>query len=134
MIGNTDFALGALHNAELLGDEDRRLHAGRLRLRFLRRRERALRDGRSAAVDSSACAIACIADTACRRRRIRRSFALFNAKKDSIYALYRDPIGKLLPAGRRRRNAQVLRRFLQDDQRSAIAKGEIMDECLGKWK
>ena len=28
---------------------------------------------------------------------IPKVFALFNAKKDSIYALYHDPIGKLLP-------------------------------------
>ena len=89
----------------------------RARLRFLGRGERALRHGpiRSCRSHGARPAVPRVLRAA---GEFPKVFALFNAKKDSIYALYRDPIGKLLPADVTKRDAQVFRRLLQDDQQS----------------
>jgi len=95
MIGNTDFAMSALHNVELIqlanGDYLPVIHDFDF----------------SGAVNARYATVAPQLHMASVRDRMYRGFcvpneeypkvfALFNAKKDSIYALYRDPLGKLL--------------------------------------
>src|SRR5262249_49778717 len=97
MIGNTDWSVTALHNVEIMqlqsnGDywpviydfdfsgavnaryaiPDERLHIRNVRQRLYRGY--------------------CVKDP----EAYPKVYAQFNAKKDSIYALYRDPLGKLL--------------------------------------
>jgi hypothetical protein len=58
-------------------------------------------------------------------------FELFRAKKDSIYALYKDSIGQLLKGDRGKETLEYFDEFYKviDDQRQA--KREIIDRCLG---
>ena len=80
---------------------------------------------------SHACASGSIAATACRTRSIPKAFALFNAKKDSIYGLYRDQIGKLLPPKIVEETLEVLRRVLQDHQQSTSVEAKHHRGMLG---
>ena len=116
----------------MLGTRHGRLHPDRLRLRFLRRGERAVRHRRSRRCRSSECAIACIAATACRRTTYPKVVALFNAKKDSIYALYRDPIGKLLPSDVAYETLKYFDEFYRVINDPKALKREIMDECMNE--
>jgi hypothetical protein len=131
LIGNTDFALSALHNAELLGREngdywpivydfdfsgavnaryatpDPRLHIGTVRDRLYR--------GFCVPTETYPPLV-----------------ARFNAQKDAIYALYHDEIGKLL---RPQTVDETLRYFDEfyktiDDPRAL--KSRVIDACLGK--
>lgn len=130
-IGNTDFALSALHNAELLGrangdylpvvydfdfsgavnaryaTPDPRLHIGTVRERLFR--------GYCVPTDE-----------------YTKVFSLFNAKKDSIYALYRDTVGKLLKPDVVRNTLSYYDEFYKTINDPRSAKREIMDACLGK--
>lgn len=130
-IGNTDFALSALHNSELLGRSNGEYwpivydfdFSGAVNARY--------------ATPDPRLHIATV------RERLYRGFcepgdvyaplfARFNGQKDAIYALYRDEIGKLL---RPQTVDETLRYF--DDFYKTIndpreAKSHIMDACLGK--
>jgi hypothetical protein len=57
-------------------------------------------------------------------------FALFKAKKDSIYALYRDPIGKLLPEGTVKDTYSYFDEFYQVINNQKTAGYEIVKVCL----
>jgi hypothetical protein len=131
LIGNTDFALSALHNAELIqmsnGDylpvvydfdfagavnaryatADPRLHLRTVRQRLYRGY--------------------CVPNDA-----YPKSFALFNAKKDSIYALYRDPLGKLLRPGIVDETLQYFDEFYKTIDDPRAAKRDVIDACLGR--
>ena len=130
MIGNTDFSLSALHNAELFAAADGEYwpivydfdFAGAVNAKY-------------ATTDSR------LNLRSVRDRRYRgycvpldiypRVFALFNAKKDSIYALYHDSIGKLMSPND---VAETLRYF--DDFYTTIndpqsVTEDITDSCLG---
>lgn len=131
MIGNTDFALNALHNAELLAtplgeyvavvyDFD---FSGAVNARY--------------AVTDASLSIKRVRD------RLYRGFcvptdaypeaiAKFNAKKDSIYALYSDPIGKLLTPATATETLKYFDEFYRiiNDPRSL--KREVVDACLRK--
>ena len=61
-----------------------------------------------------------------------RVFALFNAKKDAIYALYHDPIGKLLPPGTVDETLKYFDDFYKTINDPKRAKGDILDACLGR--
>jgi hypothetical protein len=131
LIGNTDFALGALHNAELVGlssgeywpvvyDFD---FSGAVNARY--------------ATTDPRLPIHNVRDRLYRGYCVPEGtypkvFAVFDAKKDSIYALYRDTVGKLLRA---KTVNETLRYF--DDFYSTIdtprkSKDAIIDACLGK--
>jgi hypothetical protein len=131
MIGNTDFALGALHNAELLatktGDYMPVVYdfdfAGAVNARYatvapqLPMRSVRIRQYRGFCVPK---------DT------YPKVFAQFNAKKDSIYALYRDALGKLLRPGLADETLKYFDDFYKTINDPRAAKDQIMEQCLGK--
>ncbi|HEY9227376.1 MAG TPA: hypothetical protein VIP11_12055 [Gemmatimonadaceae bacterium] len=131
MIGNTDFALSELHNAELLGlpmgdylpiayDFD---FSGAVNARY-------------ASVDPKL-AVKRVRDRLYRGYCVPNDayapvIALFNAKKDAIYALYSDSLGKLLKPNTVKETLQYFDEFYRiiNDQRAF--KNEVVNACLGK--
>ena len=131
MIGNTDFGISGLHNAELLsmptgdyypvvydfdfsGAVNARYATVDPQLPIKRVRDRLYRGY-------------CVPNDA-----YPEVIAKFNAKKDSIYALYKDPLGKLLDD---RTVSETLGYFddfyrIINDQRSF--KREVIEVCSGK--
>jgi hypothetical protein len=131
LIGNTDFALSALHNSEIVGRSngdyvpivydfdfsgavnaryatpDPRLHLASVRDRLYRGY--------------------CVPDA-----EYPRAFALFNAKKDSIYALYRDTVGKLLRHDTVDETLRYFDEFYKTINDPRAAKSHIIDACMGK--
>jgi len=59
-------------------------------------------------------------------------FALFNAKKDSIYALYHDAVGKLLRPQIVDETLSYFDQFYKTINDPRAAKNDIIDACLGK--
>ena len=57
-------------------------------------------------------------------------FELFRAKRDSIYALYRDPIGRLLDADRATETLEYFDEFYKTINDPRQATREIKDNCL----
>ena len=130
MIGNTDFALGALHNAELFASTNGEYwpivydfdFSGAVNARY-------------ATVDPHL-TIRTVRDRVYRGYCVPLDtyapvFDLFNAKKDSIYALYRDPVGKLLNARDVSETLHYFDDFYQTINDRQSAKSYIMDACLG---
>jgi hypothetical protein len=58
------------------------------------------------------------------------AFELFNAKKDSIYALYRDSLGQLLKGDRVKETLEYFDDFYKTIKDPRVAKHEIKDRCL----
>lgn len=130
LIGNTDFGLSALHNAELLAlpmgefvpvayDFD---FAGAV-------------DARYATVDPRL-AVRRVRDRLYRGYCVPpeiypRVFARFNAQRDSIYALYADAIGKLLGDDTVKETLAYFDEFYKIINDPKTAKSEIIDQCLG---
>jgi hypothetical protein len=132
MIGNTDFAQGALHNVELFIQPDGTVlpvaydfdFAGAVNARYavadesLRLANVRQRLFRGFCVDEASFA---------------KAFELFREKKADIYALYDDPIGKLMDPGTVKETLHYFDDFYKDirDARSAsaVAKG-----CLRRPK
>ena len=131
LIGNTDFALSALHNAELLGRDNGDYwpivydfdFAGAVNARY--------------ATPDPRLRIANV------RQRIYRGFcvppetyapvfARFNEKKDAIYALYHDEIGKLLRPQTVDETLKYYDEFYKIINDPREVKSRIMDACLGK--
>lgn len=128
MIGNTDFAISALHNAEVVLRDNGEMwpvvydfdFSGAVNARY--------------AVPDPRLHIATVRDRTYRGycvpvEEYPKVFALFNQKKDAIYALYHDDIGRLL---RKSVVDETLRYF--DDFYKTInnprdAKSLIIDEC-----
>ena len=131
LIGNTDFALSALHNAELLATVDGKYipvvydfdFAGAVNARYAtvdpRLKVRSVRDRlfRGFCVPAA---------------EYPKAVALFNAKKDSIYALYRDPIGKLLPNNIVEETLKYYDEFYKTINDPRALKRDIVEACLGK--
>jgi hypothetical protein len=132
MIGNTDFAHGALHNVELFIQPDGTVlpvaydfdFAGAVNARY-------------AVVDESLHLVNvrqrlfrgfCVDDES-----FAKGFALFREKKDAIYALYDDPIGKLMDRGTVKETLHYFDDFYKDikDARSA---SRITKGCLRRPK
>ncbi|MBA2706532.1 MAG: hypothetical protein H0U59_01840 [Gemmatimonadaceae bacterium] len=127
-IGNTDYSINGLHNAELLQSEDGVIYPVAYDFDFS-----GAVNARYATVDPS------LSVRRVRDRLMRgycaepgdftKVFALFNSKKEAIWALYSDPVGKLLS----RRVVDDTLRFFEDfyeainDPRRA--KKEILDAC-----
>ena len=129
MIGNTDWSVAGQHNVELVtsdsgdyvpiaydfdfsGAVNARYATTDARLPIRRVRDRLYR---GYCLPSEAYAPA---------------FALFLAKKDSIYALYRDSIGQLLKGNRVKETLEYFDDFYHTISDKAYAKHEIMDRCL----
>jgi len=130
LIGNTDFAESALHNIEIVGQETGNFlpvaydfdWSGTVNARY------AFPDSRLG--------------TRTVRDRIYRGFchpadeftkaaALFNAKKDAIYGLYRDQIGKLIQPDIVKETLEYYDDFYKviNDQRQF--KRDVIEACLG---
>jgi hypothetical protein len=130
-IGNTDFSIPALHNIELLGlnngltvlpiahDFD---FSGAVNARYATVHPLLQREIHSV------------------RQRLFRGycvpanyyadvFKLFNAKKDSIYGLYRDPIGKLLPDNTVKETLEYFDEFYKTINNPKSAKDDIIGAC-----
>jgi hypothetical protein len=130
MIGNTDFAVSALHNVELITHDTVSVpvaydfdFSGAVNTRYAttdpslsihRVRDRVYRGY-------------CMPDES-----YAPVFALFRAKRDSIYALYHDPIGRLLAGSRARETLEYFDDFYKTINDKNDAKHEILDRCLGK--
>jgi hypothetical protein len=132
MIGNTDWAVSALHNVELVqlptgdywpiiydfdfsGAVNARYATADPRLHLRTVRDRLYRGY-------------CVPDPGI----YKEVFAVFNAKKDSIYALYRDPLGKLLKPDIVDETLKYFDEFYKTINEPRLAKMNIMDACLGK--
>jgi hypothetical protein len=132
MIGNTDWAVSALHNVELLqlpngdywpvvydfdfsGAVNARYATVDPRLHLRTVRERLYRGY-------------CVNDPSA----YTKAYAVFNAKKDSIYSLYRDPLGKLLKPDIVKETLEYFDDFYKVINEPRVAKMNIVDACMGK--
>lgn len=131
MIGNTDFSVSGLHNAELLsmgfgeyypvvydfdfsGAVNARYAGPDKSLPIKRVRDRLYR---------GYCVPADVYPEVIQR---------FNAKKDSIYALYRDPLGKLLRPSIADETLKYFDTFYKTLNDPKLFKRDIVNECVGK--
>jgi hypothetical protein len=129
-VGNTDFSVAGLHNIELLGlnngmtvypiahDFD---YSGAVNARY--------------AVVPPQLPIHSVRDRLYRGYcvppdQFAKVFALFNAKKDSIYGLYRDPVGKQLPEDVTKRTLEYFDDFYKTINNPKDAKSDIIEHCL----
>lgn len=128
MIGNTDYSVAGLHNVELVQLPDGNTlqvaydfdFSGAVNARYAttdpslpikRVRERLFR---GYCVDKDV---------------FTKVFTLFNAKKDDIYALYRDDIGKLLAPRTVNETLKYFDEFYRTINDPRESKREILDEC-----
>jgi hypothetical protein len=132
-IGNTDWSIAGLHNVELLTSDS--LHvpvpydfdfSGAVNARYAttdprlpihRVRDRLYR-GYCMPNDSVFAPV----------------FTLFESKKDSIYALYHDDIGRLLDADRAKETLEYFDEFYKTISNPRDAKHEIIDRCITRNK
>ena len=133
LIGNTDFALGALHNAEIVGQETGNFIPVGYDFDF------------SGAVNARYATPDPRLGTRTVRERIYRGYcvpdeeypkavALFNAKKDSIYGLYSDQIGKLLQPNIVKETLEYYDEFYKTINDSRALKRNVIEACLGGRK
>jgi hypothetical protein len=129
MIGNTDWSTYALHNMELVREEDGDYipipydfdFAGAIdapyatpdpKLKLARVRQRLYRGF-------------------CHEEpEFQKVFSLFNEKKDAIYALYNDPIGRSLPKKTVAETLGYFDEFYQTINDSKRARNLIVDKCV----
>jgi hypothetical protein len=129
-IANTDFSVAGLHNFELLARGDGTVipvaydfdFAGAVNARY-------------ATVDPS------LSVTRVRDRLYRgycaspeeyaETFALFNAKKDAIYGLYKDRIGQLMKPKIVEETLKFYDEFYKTINNPRLAKRQILDACDG---
>jgi hypothetical protein len=131
MIGNTDYAFGALHNIELIqmanGDYWPIAYdfdfSGAVNARYAtvdpQLRNRSVRDRLYRGY--------CVPND-----QYPKVFALFNAKKDSIYALYKDSLGALLRPAIVDETLKYFDEFYRTINNPKAAKNDIMDACIGR--
>ncbi|HEY2378482.1 MAG TPA: hypothetical protein VGH98_21055 [Gemmatimonadaceae bacterium] len=128
MIGNTDWSVAGQHNSELVtsdsmyipiaydfdfsGAVNARYATPDSRLPIRRVRERLYRGY-------------CLPNEV-----FGPTFELFRAKKDSIYALYHDPIGQLLKGDRVKETLEYFDEFYKTIGDRGDAKSQITDRCL----
>jgi hypothetical protein len=129
MIGNTDFGISALHNVELVSLNRGAYIPIAYDFDF------------SGAVNARYATVDPKLSVRRVRDRLYRGYcvppetypkvvALFNAKKDSIYALYRDPVGKLLPSDVSFETLKYFDDFYKLINDPKALKREIVDECM----
>ena len=130
MIGNTDFSFNGLHNTQLIGTSDGRIlpvaydfdYAGAVNaayatpdpsLKIRRVRERLFR---------GYCAIA---------DEYPKVLPLFLEKKEAIYALYRDDIGRLMDPGRVKETLEYFDEFYEMIATPTAAQSRFLNSCVG---
>jgi len=131
LIGNTDFGFGSLHNVELIqmanGDYVPVVYdfdfSGAVNARYAtvdpQFRIRSVRDRLYRGY--------CVPN-----EQYPKVFALFNAKKDSIYALYKDSLGTLLRPAIVDETLKYFDDFYRTINNPKSAENEIIDACVGK--
>lgn len=129
MIGNTDFSIFALHNIELLAQPDGNVIPVPMDFDFA-----GVVNARYATPDEK------LSITSVRQRLFRgycgpeaefqKVADLFKQKKDSIYALYSDPIGKLMKKDQVNQTLKYYDDFYKviNDPRSV--KRELIEQCV----
>jgi hypothetical protein len=130
LIGNTDFSFNGIHNTQLIATADGRLlpvaydfdYAGAVNatyavpdvsLRIRNVRQRKFR---------GYCAIA---------EEYPKHLPLFKAKKDAIYALYRDEIGRLLRPNIVRETLEYFDEFYEMIESPEKAQRAFLNDCVG---
>lgn len=129
MIGNTDWAISALHNVEMISTD-----LGYVPVAYDFDFSGAV-NTRYATVDPSL-PIKRVRDRVYRgyclpEETYEPTFALFKAKKDSIYALYKDSIGRLLRGDRAKETLEYFDEFYETITNPRDAKREIIGRCIG---
>lgn len=130
-IGNTDWSIAGLHNMELLSQLDGTVipipwdydFSGAINARY--------------ATTDPSLTISRVRDRLYRGycappEDFHRVAALFRDKKDAIYALYTDEIGKLLRPGTVKETLSYFDDFYHTIKDQRGVEREIIDECLGK--
>jgi len=132
MIGNTDFSVSALHNVELFFTNDGNVmpigydfdFAGAVNATYAIPDERlGLPNVRRRLFRGF-----CSSDPAA----YAKVFALFNEKRPEIYALYRDPIGKLLDDDTVRETLKYFDEFYETINDPRAAKRQIVEACIDR--
>ncbi|HEY8165765.1 MAG TPA: hypothetical protein VIF83_09460 [Gemmatimonadaceae bacterium] len=129
MIGNTDFSIAGLHNVELVGLPDGMAVPIPFDFDF------------AGAVDTRYATADPKLEIARVRQRLFRGycvpaeeytkvFDLFKAKKDAIYGLYTDPIGKMLQPKLVEETLKYFDEFYKTISDPRRAKNEIIENCL----
>jgi len=130
MIGNTDWSVAGLHNVELITSDSVHVpiafdfdFSGAVNARY-------------ATVDPSL-SIRRVRDRLYRGYCLPDAvfapvFDLFKAQKDSIYALYRDPIGRLLKGDRAKETIEYFDEFYEVIQDKGQAKRAMLDRCINR--
>jgi hypothetical protein len=130
-IGNTDWSIAGLHNMELLSQVDGTVipipwdydFSGAINARY--------------ATTDPSLTIRNVRDRLYRGycaapEEFHKVAALFREKKDAIYALYDDEIGKLLRPGTVKETLRYFDDFYHTIKDKRGVEREIIDECLGK--
>lgn len=133
MIGNTDFSISALHNAELLAQPTGLLipvaydfdFSGAINTSYATPEPRLRLDN----VRTRRYRGYCVP-----QEHIDAAVAQFNLKKDAVFALYDDPIGKMLQAGRRNSVLEYFREFYRLINDRGSLRAYARDECLPRDK
>ena len=131
MIGNTDYSVPGLHNVELV-----QLHDGNtLQVAYDFDFSGAI-NARYATTDPSL-SIKRVRDRLFRgfcveKEVFTKVFTLFNAKRDEIYALYRDDIGRLLAPQTVNETLKYFDEFYRTINDPRASKREIFDACRGR--
>jgi hypothetical protein len=130
-IGNTDFSEAALHNVELFFDNQGMASPIAFDFDFA-----GAVNARYATPDQS------LRITSVRQRLFRgyctdpdsyaKVFALFNEKKPEIYALYDDPVGKLMDRGTARETLKYFDEFYETINNPRAAKRSIIEACIDR--
>jgi hypothetical protein len=128
-IGNTDFSIAALHNVELLftgqGDIVPIAYdfdfAGAVSARYATSDERLNLPNVRRRLFRGYCTEPAAYD---------KAFAIFNAKKPEIYALYSDSVGKLMDRGSVKETLRYFDEFYEVINNQRAAKRSIVDACI----
>lgn len=131
MIGNTDFSVAGLHNVELLFTDDGNVmpiaydfdFAGAVNASYAIPDERLGLPNVRRRLFRGYCGDPAMFD---------KVFALFNEKRPEIYALYRDPIGKLLDDGTVRETLKYFDEFYETINDPRSAKRQIVQACIDR--
>jgi hypothetical protein len=128
-VGNSDYSIRALHNVVLLYKEPMYIPAARdfdwsgaVNARYAKPNPILPIKTITQRIMRGYCAPA---------EEYEKVFALFRAKKDSIYALYRDPIGSLMKPDVVQESLEYFDEFYKTIDDPRRAKREIVEACLG---
>ena len=131
MIGNTDWSISGLHNMELMGREDMSIvpiaydfdFAGAVNATYATPDPKLGIIGVRQRLYRGYCT---------EPEQVQKAIDVFNAKKDAIYALYRDDIGKLLHGRTVRETLAYYDDFYRIINDRGVVKELIQNQCIGR--